>query len=665
MKFKRSLLFIVSIFAVASCANNGASTNPEKPSDYLFYDVKDGVDVDDLYGTPWLNSAVEGMMEKIEKPSEKDDFFAATNYEYIQSIEMPKTERRTGGLLGDADNETDNNLYTLISEETSSPLSPYIKNAASYFKNGSKEEAKQKIDLINSYTTKDEIKDYLSTVDSLSSVTSVLTPFHYYSYLTLVPGGLLEDNSLLYLIYQYRSRTSILNRIDTAIKNLFIAMGYTEDEASDLSSDYASTEANVIKNISLSSWGGTVRLSDYDETFQNFHMENVLRSIGYKDSDTFYYVYGTDLYLNAFSSLSLEDTKKVLINRLAFDYAPTLGLSTYKAFLYEMSSFEFKSLGGTNEETDLVKLFERLSSSVLEKAYYDVYCDEQTKDQVMNLISDIKDEYKVILENNTWLTEATKQRAINKVDKMGYDACYPDEIANYPEFNPKSYSSAIDLYEEMVLYNKGPKIFNTSWFWPCYTVNGAYVPTSNEFIIFNGILAGGILTSESTTEEIYAQLGSIIGHEISHAFDYNGSYFDEDGNQVNWWQAADRQEFNNRISKMMAYINKIEVKKGVKMKGGNVNGEATADMGGVKVMLSLASKVQNFNYKKFFERYARVWAFKYNESAITYFNNNDEHPLGYIRTNLTLAQFDKFVETYDIKPEDGMYITPEDRIAIW
>ena len=666
MKFKNHLLFIISIIAITGCATNQAgSVVPEEKPDYLFYNVKEGVNVDELYGSPWMNTAVEGMMEKIEKPDEKDDFFAASNYEYIQTITIPEGGRRIGGLLSDADVEVAENLYSLISKETTTYLSPYIKNAATYLTNGSKEEIKSKINSINNYTTKEEIYDYLATIDSLSTVTSILTPYYYNNYIVVTPGGILSDNSLLALIYSYRSRTTTLNIISDTIKTLFMDVGYSEEEANDFTSGYTTAEANLVKNFSFSAWGGMTRLDNLDELFTNYKIEDLALNLGYSNSDTVYYLRGTQEYLSSFKNLSLEDAKKVLINRMMFDYAPIVGLDAYKAFLNSMSSFEYKSLDNASIEAALTSAFETISSKILERAYYDVYCSATTKNQVMTLIGDIIDEYKVILENNEWLSSTTKQKAIKKVDKMGYDACYPDEITNYPTFSPIKYSSALDLYSEMTLYNKDAKLKDTNWFWPCYTVNGAYDPYHNMFIIFNGILSGGVLTSESTKEEIYAQVGSIIGHEISHAFDANGSYFDENGNQINWWTSSDRQTFNKKVTKMANYINTIEIKKNLKMKGSKVNTEVTADMGGIRVMLSLAKKEQNFNYQKFFEKYSSLWAFKYTEEAVSFYNSNDEHPLGYIRVNLTLSQFDEFMETYNVKEGDGMYVAPENRIAIW
>ena len=663
MKVKRSLLFIISIITIAGCATNVVT--PEEPRDYLFYRVKEGVSVDELYGSPWLNSAVEGMMERIEKPSEKDDFFAAANYEYLPTITVKEGMQRDGGLLGEADSKTSAQLYTLISGETDSYLSPYIKDAASYLLNGSKEQVKAKIDEINNYTTKDEINNYLYSIDSLSTETSLLTPYDYYGLTAVVPGSILSETGLLYLIYSYRTRTTLLNKIGAAIKELFIDVGYTEEDATSFTDQYVATEAGLLKYFSLNAWAGTTRVNNLDELFPSYKIENLMSTLGYNDNQLVYYLPGTEDYLEAFNNLSLDNAKKVLINRLMFDYAPIIGLSEYREFLNSMSSFEFGTLNGRSDEEALVLIFESLSSKVLERAYYDVYCNAETKSQVMELISEIIDEYKVILYNNTWLSETTKQKAITKVKKMNFDACYPDEIKDYPTFNPSKYSSALDLYSEMTLYNKNGEMFDSSWYWPCYTVNGAYFPTSNSFIIYNGILTDDIFSLKNSIEENYASVGSIIGHEISHAFDSNGSNFDEDGKQVNWWTYSDRQAFNTRLNKMIAYINKIEVKTNIKMKGNRVNGEVTADMGGVKVVLSLAKKIPDFDYETFFERYARLWAFKYKERALVNLNNNDEHPLGYIRTNLTLSQFDEFIETYDIKPGDGMYFAPENRLAIW
>lgn len=661
---KGSFFLTLLTLAVVGCTLNPPAIREDK---YLFYEVNEGVDVEELYGSPWLNSSVQGMIQKIKKPSEKDDFYASTNYETIPTFTIPEGSMRGGGLLGNATTETSQMLYALVSEETNTPLSKYLKNATEYFVNGSKQQIKNKIIEINSYTTKQEFYDYFSTVDSVSTTSSVLTPYNYYGYQTLIPGGMLDQANpqLLPLIYENRNKTSALNRINNAIKKLYVELGYTEDEADGFVNGYASKEAAIIKHISYYAFSDVKTINVIDESFTDFRIKSVLNQLGYLDSDTVYMLTGTINYVNAFTNLSLEDMKNIVMNRLVFDYAPTFGLEAYNTFLNYLSTLGYSTYNGMSDVRVVTNIFDKLFTQFFEVAYYQAYCNSDVKDAVMDLIQDIVDEYKVILQNNDWLSDTTKTKAISKVSKMKFEASYSDELKDVPEFNPTSCTSSFDFYREINLWTKRADQLYTGWYWPCYTVNGAYSPTTNSFIIYDGILNGGVFELNKTKEELYATLGMIIGHEISHAFDSNGSYFDEDGNQKNWWTAGDTQKFNTKINKMVSYINLIEVKKGVRMKGSKVNGEVTADMGGIKVMLSLAAKETNFDYDKFFRSFSAMWANVYTEGAVTYYNINDEHPLSYIRVNLTLAQFEKFYETYGIKQGDGMYIEPDNRIAIW
>jgi len=160
-------------------------------------------------------------------------------------------------------------------------------------------------------------------------------------------------------------------------------------------------------------------------------------------------------------------------------------------------------------------------------------------------------------------------------------------------------------------------------------------------------------------------LGTVIGHEISHAFDSTGSQFDEHGNQHNWWDFGDHTRFNRRINNLVTFYDNFQVLNGYYVDGNNVNGEVTADMGGVKIMLELAKKIDNFDYDLFFRSYAYLWY----EQPMTGYSIQamlrDAHPFPYMRVNATLAQFDEFIETYNLKPGDGMYIPEDERVAIW
>ena len=144
-------------------------------------------------------------------------------------------------------------------------------------------------------------------------------------------------------------------------------------------------------------------------------------------------------------------------------------------------------------------------------------------------------------------------------------------------------------------------------------------------------------------EELYARLGTVIGHEISHAFDSSGAQYDKDGNLANWWTEADWAAFSERNEKLAAYYNAMQLWEGQGFHGSIMTGEACADMGGMKCMLRIAAGKTDFDYDVFFRSYAGLWMIK-DSLQMAYARLNDNHPMGYLRTNCTLQQFDEFLD---------------------
>ena len=170
--------------------------------------------------------------------------------------------------------------------------------------------------------------------------------------------------------------------------------------------------------------------------------------------------------------------------------------------------------------------------------------------------------------------------------------------------------------------------------------------------------------SDMSDEELMAKLGCVIGHEISHAFDSSGAQYDKNGNMKNWWTKADYAAFRARNEKMVAYYNKMHPWAGQDFYGSIMTGEACADMAGLKAVLRLAAQQKDFDYDKFFRAFADVWLLK-DTLPMAYMRINDVHPMGYLRINCTLQQYDEFLDFYGITEGDGMYLAPEDRVAIW
>ena len=166
-------------------------------------------------------------------------------------------------------------------------------------------------------------------------------------------------------------------------------------------------------------------------------------------------------------------------------------------------------------------------------------------------------------------------------------------------------------------------------------------------------------------EQMLGGIGTIIGHEISHAFDIDGAQFDKDGAIANWWTDEDYAAFQSRAAKLAAWYDGFIPAEGITYSGKQVQSEAIADMGGMKCMLAIAAQREDFDYDAFFRQYATVWRMQGLYPYLVTLIAKDTHPMRYMRINATLAQFDEFVDFYGVQPGDGMYIAPEDRVAVW
>ena len=196
------------------------------------------------------------------------------------------------------------------------------------------------------------------------------------------------------------------------------------------------------------------------------------------------------------------------------------------------------------------------------------------------------------------------------------------------------------------------------------TVNCFYNPQTNGIYIMGAFAQGDIYHSGMSDEELYAKVGAVIGHEISHAFDSSGAQFDKDGNMANWWTEEDYATFQGRNEKMVAYYNAMHPWEGQNFYGSIMTGEACADMAGIKCMLRIAAEKPDFDYDAFFRAFADIWLTK-DSLQFAYVRINDNHPMAYLRINATLQQFDEFLDCYGIGEGDGMYLAPEDRVNIW
>ncbi|MRI08281.1 M13 family metallopeptidase [Limosilactobacillus reuteri] len=311
-------------------------------------------------------------------------------------------------------------------------------------------------------------------------------------------------------------------------------------------------------------------------------------------------------------------------------------------------------------------------SQVAGDYYGKKYFGPQAKADVHHMVEQMIKVYKGRLTNNQWLSKDTRDKAILKLDKLGIQVGYPDKIpALYDQFKVDEEESLIaNLNQLTVTANKelfsrwNKPVDRMRWEMSAATVNAYYHPFKNIIVFPAAILQVPFYSLKQSSSQNYGGIGAVIAHEISHAFDNNGSLFDEFGNLNNWWTDEDSAHFKQLAQKM------IEEFDGIPFAGQRVNGKLTvseniADAGGLSCALEAAKTEADFNAQEFFINWATIWRMKATEQYMQLLLSIDVHAPQKLRANIQAENLDDFYTAFDIKPGDEMYRAPEDRVHIW
>ncbi len=311
-------------------------------------------------------------------------------------------------------------------------------------------------------------------------------------------------------------------------------------------------------------------------------------------------------------------------------------------------------------------------SQVAGDYYGKKYFGPQAKADVHHMVEQMIKVYKGRLTNNQWLSKDTRDKAILKLDKLGIQVGYPDKIpALYDQFKVDEEESLIaNLNQLTVTANKelfsrwNKPVDRMRWEMSAATVNAYYHPFKNIIVFPAAILQAPFYSLKQSSSQNYGGIGAVIAHEISHAFDNNGSLFDEFGNLNNWWTDEDSAHFKQLAQKM------IEEFDGIPFAGQKVNGKLTvseniADAGGLSCALEAAKAEADFNAQEFFINWATIWRMKATEQYMQLLLSIDVHAPQKLRANIQAENLDDFYTAFDIKPGDEMYRAPEDRVHIW
>lgn len=335
-----------------------------------------------------------------------------------------------------------------------------------------------------------------------------------------------------------------------------------------------------------------------------------------------------------------------------------------------------RSLSGSKKPVSQRKfafyLARDMFSQVAGDYYGKKYFGPQAKADVHHMVEQMIKVYKGRLTNNQWLSKDTRDKAILKLDKLGIQVGYPDKIpALYDQFKVDEEESLIaNLNQLTVTANKelfsrwNKPVDRMRWEMSAGTVNAYYHPFKNIIVFPAAILQAPFYSLKQSSSQNYGGIGAVIAHEISHAFDNNGSLFDEFGNLNNWWTDEDSAHFKQLAQKMIDEFDRIPFA-GQKVNGKLTVSENIADAGGLSCALEAAKTEADFNAQEFFINWATIWRMKATEQYMQLLLSIDVHAPQKLRANIQAENLDDFYRAFDIKPGDEMYRAPEDRVHIW
>ncbi len=315
--------------------------------------------------------------------------------------------------------------------------------------------------------------------------------------------------------------------------------------------------------------------------------------------------------------------------------------------------------------------------------YVDAKFPPEAKEKAEKMIKNVIKAFQSRIKNLDWMSEETKLKAIEKLDKFTVKIAYPDKWKDYSDLHVNKENS---FAENMLAVSKwnfdqniseiGEPVDKTEWGMSPQTVNAYFNPLNNEIVFPAAILQPPFYNYTADEAVNYGGIGAVIGHEISHAFDDSGARFDGDGNVNNWWTENDLIEFEKRGNKLADQYSAIEVLDGVYINGKFTLGENIGDLGGVlgaydglKLHIEENGQpelIDGFSAEeRFFMSWATVWRTLIREDALRSQITTDPHSPGYNRATQPLKNVDAFYEVFDVKEGDGMYLAPEERVRIW
>ena len=429
-------------------------------------------------------------------------------------------------------------------------------------------------------------------------------------------------------------------------------------------------------------------ISDLQKMIPIFKWKNYFEGVGFKALDTV--IVSQPRYMEALQTIFANN--KVADWKAYMRWMLVRGSASQLSTKMESANWEFygKTLtGALKQRPRHEKALQVVNGTVgeaLGKLYVEKKFPDEAKEKAFKMIRNVMRAYQNRINNLVWMSDETKTKAIEKLNGLTIKIGYPDKWEDYsalivksPEEGGSYFLNAKNIAEwnwKKELEKQGKPVDKTQWGMSPQTVNAYYNPSYNEIVFPAAILQPPFYNYLADEAVNYGGIGAVIGHEISHGFDDEGSRFNAEGNLVDWWTEADLNQFTALGTALADQYSALEPLPGIHVDGKFTLGENIGDLGGINAAydgLQLYIR-ENGNpglidgytpEQRLFISWATIWRSKMRDEALKNQVKTDPHSPGMYRAYVPLLNLDTFYDAFNIKPGDGMYFEPNKRVKIW
>ncbi|EMF0916105.1 M13 family metallopeptidase [Providencia stuartii] len=429
-------------------------------------------------------------------------------------------------------------------------------------------------------------------------------------------------------------------------------------------------------------------LNDMKKFTQGFAWDNFIQQWQLSDKQLNKVIVETDTAVEQLAKIYANTPVSTLQDYLRFHYLSDQAPYLNRDFSDARFDFYSRKLNGVEKQRTrkerALETVNRLQGEPMGQIYVEKYFNPESKAKITDLVSYVRGTFNSRLKDNDWMDDATRQEALKKLEQFTVKVGYPDKWNDFSSINLKP-DTLLDNYKQVLnwVYNDnmskiGQPVRKWEWGMTPQTINAYFNPVQNEIVFPAAILQAPFFDPNVDPAYNYGAIGAVIGHEMGHGFDDQGSLYDGTGQLRNWWSDDSKQHFKQKTDKLVEQYNSFSVD-GQKVNGQLTLGENIGDLGGLNIALSAYKQFVKENYpngeapiidgttglQRFFISWARTWQELSNKESERNKILTDPHSPNQFRANGVVRNMDEWYQTFGVDKDSKLYLEPKQRIRIW